>query len=115
MNILLTEENLKTLYKALLKLPPFNQLQMPEAHKVDFKVIRDPEVYGLFEPDPNTISVSSGRCSHFDTIFKTLIHEMVHLHCYYTKEENYEEHRNVKFKKIIKQTAEIYGFDPKEL
>jgi hypothetical protein len=40
---------------------------------------------------------------------------MVHLHCYYTKEENYEEHRNVKFKKIIKQTAEIYGFDPKEL
>lgn len=115
MNTLLTKENLKTLYKALIKLPPFDQLQMPEAHRVEFKVIRDPAVYGLFEPDPNTISVSSGRCSHFDTIIKTLIHEMVHLYCYHTKEDNYEEHRNAKFKRVIKQVATLYGFDPKEL
>ena len=114
MNILLTEENLKTLYRALLKLPPFNNLQMP-AYKVEFKIIRDPNVYGLFEPDPNTISISSGRCSHFDTITKTLIHEMVHLYCYHTKEDNYEEHSNAKFKRVIKQVATLYGFDPKEL
>ena len=115
MNTLLASENVKLLYKTLTKLPPFTHLSMPEAHKVNFVIIRDPSVYGLFEPEPLTISISSGRCGHFETIIKTLMHEMVHLHCYCNKEDNYEEHSNKLFKKIIKQCAKLYGFDPKEL
>lgn len=112
---LLTAENLKLLYKTFIRLPPFSDLPMPEASEIKFKVIRDDELLGLFEPEPLMLMVSGSRCSHFDTICKTLLHEMAHMHCYLEDQENYEQHNNRLFKKIIKQTALTYGFDPKEL
>jgi len=112
---LLTSENLKLLYKTFIRLPPFSDLAMPEACDIKFKVIRDDALLGLFEPEPLMLMVSSSRCSHFDTICKTLLHEMAHMHCYLEDLDNYESHNNRLFKKIIKQTAVTYGFDPKEL
>ena len=112
---LLTADNLRLLYKTFIRLPPFSELAMPEARDVKFKVIRDEELLGLFEPEPLTLMISSGRCSYFDTICKTLLHEMAHMHCYLEDQANYEQHNNRLFKKIIRQIALTYGFDPKEL
>jgi len=113
--MLLTNENLKLLYKTFVRMAPFDALDMPEASEVKFKVIKDEDIYGLYEPEPHIICVSAGRCSHFDTIVKTLLHEMIHMYCFLEGENTYEMHSNRLFKKLIKKTADLYGFDPKEL
>ena len=112
---LLTNENLKLLYKTFLRLEPFNKLKMPHAHEIKLKVTRRKDIMGEFAPDEMTIYISSAKNSHFDTICKTLLHEMAHLHVYKQKDEDYDSHDNKRFKVIIKHIANLYGFDPKEL
>lgn len=112
---LLTDENLKLLYKTFVKLPPFDKLNMPHACQIKLKVTRRKDIMGEFAPDENTIYISSARNAHFDTICKTLLHEMAHLYCYKLKHEDYHDHENREFKKILKHIASLYGFDPKEL
>lgn len=112
---LLTEANLKMLYKTFCRMAPFDKLDMPEAHKIKFIVTRRQDIMGEFQPEHFAILISSARNGHFDTISKTLLHEMAHLHCYYVKDDDYEDHNNRRFKRILKKIAELYGFDPKEL
>jgi hypothetical protein len=76
---LLTDENLKLLYKTFCRMEPFNKLKMPYTHEIKLKVTRRKDIMGEFAPDENTIYISSARNAHFDTICKTLLHEMAHL------------------------------------
>jgi len=112
---LLTDANLKLLYKTFVKLPPFDKLNMPHACQIRLKVTRRKDIMGEFAPEENTIYISSAKNGHFDTICKTLLHEMAHLHCYKVKEDEYHNHENKRFKSIIRHIASVYGFDPKEL
>ena len=112
---LLTDDNLKLLYKTFCRMEPFNKFKMPYAHEIRLKVTRRKDILGEFAPDEMTIYISSARNAHFDTICKTLLHEMAHLCCYKQKDDDYESHDNKRFKSIIKHTASLYGFDPKEL
>ena len=112
---LLTDANLKLLYKTFVKLPPFDKLNMPYACQIRLKVTRRKDIMGEFAPEENTIYISSAKNGHFDTICKTLLHEMAHLHCYKVKEDEYHDHENKRFKSIIRHIASVYGFDPKEL
>ena len=112
---LLTDENLKLLYKTFCRMEPFDKLDMPHAHQIQLKVTRRKDIMGEFAPEENTIYISSARNAHFDTICKTLLHEMAHLYCYKAKEQEYHDHDNKRFKSIIRHIASLYGFDPKEL
>ena len=112
---LLTDENLKLLYKTFCRMEPFDKLNMPHAHQIKLKVTRRKDILGEFAPEENTIYISSARNAHFDTICKTLLHEMAHLYCYKVKEQEYHDHENKRFKSIIRHIASLYGFDPKEL
>ena len=112
---LLTDANLKLLYKTFCRMEPFDKLDMPHAHQIKLKVTRRKDIMGEFAPEENTIYISSARNAHFDTICKTLLHEMAHLHCYKVKEDEYHDHENKRFKSIIRHIASVYGFDPKEL
>ena len=112
---LLSDENIKLLYKTFVKLPPFDKLDMPHACQIKFKVTRRKDIMGEFAPDENTIYISSAKNGHFDTICKTLLHEMAHLAVYKQRDEEYHSHDNKRFKLIIKHIASLYGFDPKEL
>ena len=94
---------------------PFDKLNMPHAHQIQLKVTRRKDILGEFAPEENTIYISSARNAHFDTICKTLLHEMAHLYCYKVKEQEYHDHENKRFKAIIRHIASLYGFDPKEL
>lgn len=94
---------------------PFDKLDMPQAHQIKLKVTRRKDILGEFAPDDNTIYISSARNGHFDTICKTLLHEMVHLYCYKQNNEKYYDHDDKLFKKVLKHIADLYGFDPKEL
>ena len=88
---------------------------MPHAHQIKLKVTRRKDIMGEFAPEENTIYISSARNAHFDTICKTLLHEMAHLSVYKQRDEEYHSHDNKRFKAIIKHIASLYGFDPKEL
>ena len=112
---LLTDDNLKLLYKLFVKFPPFDKLDMPHACQIKFKVTRRKDIMGEFAPDENTIYISSAKNGHFDTICKTLLHEMAHLAVYEQGDEAYDSHDNKRFKTIIRHIASLYGFDPKEL
>ena len=112
---LLTDANLKLLYKTFCRMEPFGKLNMPQAHQIKLKVTRRKDIMGEFAPDENTIYISSAKNAHFDTICKTLLHEMVHLYCFKQKEAEYYDHDNKRFKSLIKHIASLYGFDPKEL
>jgi len=112
---LLTDENLKLLYKTFVKMPPFNKRNMPHACQIKLKVTRRKDIMGEFAPEENTIYISSARNAHFDTICKTLLHEMAHLSVYKQRDEEYHSHDNKRFKTIIRHIASLYGFDPKEL
>ena len=112
---ILTEDTLKLLYQTFCKMEPFKNLAMPYAYNLTFKVSRRMDIMGEFDPEDMRIEISAARNSHFETICKTLMHEMVHLHCYKLKHDNYHDHNNKTFKAIIKHIALLYGFDPKEL
>jgi hypothetical protein len=55
---LLTDENLKLLYKTFCRMEPFNKLKMPYAYEIKLKVTRRKDILGEFAPDENTIYIS---------------------------------------------------------
>lgn len=112
MNI--TDTILQTTYEYLMQIKPFNKWKLPPSCEIEFKVINDKELMGMFEPEPYCISISKARHDHLDTILKTMAHEMCHLKLYLDGYEKYELH-NKDFNKLSKQVAKEFGFDYKEL
>lgn len=112
----ITENNMANLYSALIEFPIFDEYKFPPASKVDFVVTDDVEIYGEYSPEPHTITISTGKCGHLDTVIKTLMHELIHMAIYIDspKSEKYVNHTG-KFKKLQKRVATKYGYDPKEL
>jgi hypothetical protein len=110
----LTSENLAVLYDMACKLPPFNKLKMPKSYRVNFKVIKDPGIYGCFDEIEMEIQISSEACGHFTTIFATLLHEMVHLALYVKKDPKFHLHEE-SFLKLKAVYSEVYSLDPKAI
>jgi len=88
-------------------------MKMPYPSDIEWIVIDDADLYGQYRPSPHEITMSSARNGHFDTVARTLLHEMVHM-LLYLEGKQYEKH-NKNFLKYTYKIAEIYGFDPKEL
>ena len=109
----INKDTLKLTYEYLTQLYPFNKWNLPDSSQVIFKVINDDEVLGLYEPEPDCISISKARHDHLDTVLKTMAHEMCHLKLYLDGKQ-YELH-NKDFNKLSKQVAKEFGFDYKEL
>ena len=116
----ITENNIANLYSALIEFPVFDEFKLPPASKVDFVIVNDPSMYGQYEPpeagEPHTITISTAKCGHLDTVMKTLTHEIIHMICYLEapKTDKYCSHKGL-FLKLQKRVAKMYGFDPKEL
>ena len=114
MKTTLTSKNLEILYNMACQLPPFNKFKMPKSHKVKFKVIKNPNIYGCFDEHEMEIQISSNACGHFTTILQTLLHEMVHLALYVRGDKDFHEHGD-KFLRIKNVYSELYNFDPKAI
>lgn len=115
----ITEDNIAALYAAFVHFPPFDNYKFPPPSKVDFVIVNNIDLYGEYQPcesgDPHIITISKGKCSHIDTVIKTLMHEMIHMALYLdAPRSDYHSHKG-RFNKLQKQVAKIYGFDPKEL
>jgi hypothetical protein len=73
----LTPEALKHLYSSLYCTYPFTKWPMPLPEEIEFIVTPDPELMGTYLLDTggdyaHTITISSGRCSHFYTVLTPL-------------------------------------------
>jgi hypothetical protein len=116
----ITENNIANLYSALIEFPVFEEYKLPPASTVEFLVVHDSSMYGQYEPpeagEPHTITISTAKCGHLDTVMKTLAHEIIHMICYIEapKTEKYTSHKGL-FLKLQKRVANHLGFDPKEL
>ena len=113
MSVLVKVDYIKAMYTLFCKLPPFDKFELPLASKIEWTIIDDRELCGSYSPEPHCITVSIARHSHFTSICKTLLHEMVHM-VMYLQGKKYELH-NKTFYKHVDKICSIYGFDPKEL
>jgi hypothetical protein len=112
----ITEDSIAALYTAFIQIEPFASMPFPTAKRVEFVICNNPELYGQYEPEPHTITISLGKCSHLDTVIKTLLHEMIHQIIYINNptSEIYLSHKG-EFKRMQHKVAKQFGFDPLEL
>lgn len=112
----INEALIESLYNIFVVAHPFNQYKFPRSSKVEFAVYDDPEIYGSYSPEPHLITISTAKCSHLDTVCKTVLHEMCHmaLYVYSPDTELYLKH-TAQFKRLQSQVAKLYGFDPLDL
>jgi hypothetical protein len=112
----ITEDSIAALYTAFIQIEPFASMPFPLAKRVEFVVCNNPDLYGEYQPEPHTITISLGKCSHLDTVIKTLLHEMIHQIIYikYPTKETYLSHKG-EFKRLQHKVAKQFGFDPLEL
>ena len=109
-----TSKQLESIYCLLCQFKPFSKWNLPDTAHIVFSVTKTEDSYGTYCYDDGVhlITISSAKCSHIDTIIKTLAHEMVHMKRY--KSKDWDKHDNT-FKKFTKQISDEFGFDPNEL
>jgi hypothetical protein len=107
-------EQIKAMYALFCKLPPFDKIQMPLPSQIKWVVSDREDILGEYQPEPHIITISLARQSHFESISKTILHEMVHMYLYIAGKSNYDKHDKT-FKSWTAKIAAIYGFDPLEL
>ena len=77
----LTPEVLRNLYATLCCCYPFTKWNMPLPEEVEFVVSPDPETMGTYmydegEKHEHTVTISASRCGFYETVVKTIAHEM---------------------------------------
>jgi len=109
-----TGKTLEAMYLMLCQMKPFNTWDLPNTAIINFIVTSEEDSYGtyVYDDDIHIITISKAKCSHFETILKTLAHEMIHMKRYRTNA--WDQHDAV-FRRYAKSIADEFGFDPLEL
>jgi len=109
-----TANNLEAMYLMLCQMKPFSYWELPNTAEINFVITNEEDAYGsyVFDDDIHIITISKAKCSHFETILKTLAHEMIHMKRFKTK--HWDKHDAV-FRRYAKSIADEFGFDPLEL
>lgn len=111
---LVTRSTCVAVYELLIQLPPIKAWRLPPSKDLIFVVKHLPDVYGMFEPEPHKITISSAKHAHLDTIIRTMAHEMIHLHLFLRKDPGWDKHTKT-FLDAAEKVSCTLGFDPKEL
>lgn len=114
MSAWITEKTVKSMYSLLRSMPPFNQWNLPPAHKIKFKVCHKSDLLGHMDVKPFRINIGTKHQEHFESVLTTMAHEMVHLSLYIDGCPSYNQHRK-SFRLKTAQIGDIYGFDRKTL
>lgn len=111
MTLRLTEAKLAAAYTFMRACEPFDALKLPPAHKIKFKVVRDPTIHADFgvENGKPTIRVSENGVGHTVTLLGTMGHEMVHLWQHLAGKR---DSHGASFKALSKSVCASHGFDP---
>lgn len=108
-----TVDVVRQTYELLLFVPVIKTWKLPGSNKIKFVVRADKDCYGWYEPNPDTIGVSTAKCSHIDTIIKTVGHEMIHLYLYKKHSKQWGDHEGI-FKVLAERIANVLGYEPKD-
>lgn len=111
MSFRLTPTRLAAIYSCLRAMPPFCRWKLPPADQITFKAVKRHDVYGEHDMTPNIIRVSTSLNGHWDTICKTLAHEMVHEAQRVAGEPR--THGEGGFMRRWRLVARRFGWDPK--
>lgn len=111
---LVTPRTICAIYEMLIQVPPFSRWNLPPSCEVNFEVTNDPTCYGEYEPEPNTIRISSAKIGHLENITKTVAHEIIHMKLYLKGSKSWDKHDSV-FNNLSHKVATQLGYDPKEL
>ena len=106
---ILTKRNLRILYGAFIKLPPFNQYRMPAPHKIQFAVFKLDGALGYFHTEPCRIELDVSNDT-WHKMSETLLHEMIHLCRYHNGKWDFDTH-NHNFNSMAQRICDIYAFD----
>lgn len=117
MALRLTTENLPAAYEFLRACKPFCDWKLPEADEVGFQVSRHRDRFGHMQAwhgsDDVMIVISEAVVGSSDVLFRTLAHEVIHLHQHLRKTETTGVQHNAEFKRLARVVCAEHVFDLK--
>jgi hypothetical protein len=75
---IVSKKSILLAYQMLRGMEPFCDWKLPTT--IQTKVVNDSTMYGCFEDDPHTITISAARVWDVNQLVATVAHEMIHLH-----------------------------------
>jgi hypothetical protein len=119
MTVHLTPERCAAVYECLKQFKPFNRWKLPSAADVVFRTParRDcmaEHVHAPGDAKQHIITMSTFKIGHFDTLVRTMAHEMIHVAQAANGQRTRSEH-NADFHRRARIVAKHNGWDPKEL
>lgn len=109
----LTVRHVRSVYTCLAMLPPFSAWRMPDEYRVEFGVSNSNRVFGLYDSDPHSISVSKQQCKNFDDVIKTMAHEMLHLKLERDGDPEHSDHKG-QWKQRAEEICGHFGWKTEE-
>lgn len=108
----MTPDALRACYDFLNETLPFKRWNLPDGEDVEFRVVRDPGLFGwyLLENGKHIIGISRTTVKHTDTLVRTMAHEIVHVHEHCSGPCKRGHSRA--FRAYAKQVCAAHGFDP---
>jgi hypothetical protein len=113
----ITPKVLEGIYLALAKCEPFLKWDLPPSELCRFGIVDDHTVMATYEYDeslakPHIFHISKARCGHYDTVVRSMAHEMIH--CSRHKSGKWTLH-DATFKRRKMLVGKELGFDGHEL
>ena len=113
----LTPKILESLYLCMACCTPMKKWDLPAPELIQFKVTREVDAMATYRYDdelekPHIITISRLKNEHFDTIQRSLAHEIVHMS--FWKTGAWDKHGKA-FRNRTKAVAREYGWDSLEL
>ena len=109
MSFPLTPQLLAHMWDCLREMPPFSKWKLPDSDAIEFRTPARDDIFGQFVA-PNIVTVSASLHGHFDTVFKTLAHEAIHVVQHLNKTDNKNQH-NADFARRAKAVCKTFGYD----
>ena len=115
----ITPKILESIYLTLAKCDPFLKWDLPPSELCRFYIVDDHSVMATYEYDeslsrPHIFAISKARCGHYDTVVRSMAHEMIHASRWNTSTAAWQKHDKT-FKHRALLVSQSLGFDPLEL
>ena len=114
--ISLTPNRIAAIYDCLRQFHPFTRWGLPDSDAVEFRVAARKDVHGEFVRDHgdrlngHRITISYLKHHHYDSVVRTVAHEMVHQAQEIAGTATPQQH-NEDFKKRAKKVCDATGWD----
>lgn len=113
----LTPKILENLYLCMASCHPMRNWDLPPPELISFKVTREMDAMATYRFDedldrPHIVTISRLKNEHFDTVQRSLAHEVVHMS--FWKNGAWDKHGKA-FRARTKAVAREFGWDSLEL